>query len=57
MKRKLSRTQIICIILLWLALCYIILAYSKQIDGMTIATLLISAGFVFVPVYRSLKKE
>ncbi|KAA6308930.1 hypothetical protein EZS27_039493, partial [termite gut metagenome] len=33
MKRPLSKTQIICIILLWMALCYIILTGVEHIDG------------------------
>ena len=56
MKRKLSKTQIVCIILLWMALCYLVLVNAKQIDGPTIVMLLISGGFVFIPVYKSLKK-
>ena len=56
MKRKLSKTQIVCIILLWVALCYLVLVNAKQIDGSTIVMLLISGGFVFIPVYKSLKK-
>ena len=56
MKRKLSKTQIVCIILLWVALCYLVLVNAKQIDGPTIVMLLISCGFVFIPVYKSLKK-
>ena len=37
MKRPLSRSQIVCIILLWVALCYIVLVYAERIDGPTIA--------------------
>ncbi|MCS2405193.1 hypothetical protein NXY31_11035 [Bacteroides salyersiae] len=33
MKRPLSRSQIVCIILLWVALCYIVLVYAERIDG------------------------
>lgn len=56
MKRPLSRSQIICISLLWVALCYIVLVYAERIDGMTIMMLIISAALVFIPVYKSLKK-
>lgn len=57
MKRPLSKTQIVCIILLWMALCYITVVYSERIDGPVVATLAISAAFVFIPVYKSLKKD
>lgn len=57
MKRKLSRTQIVCIALLWLGLCYIVLTNAKKIDGITIVTLLMSAALVFIPIYKSLKNK
>lgn len=57
MKRRLSKTQIICIVLLWAALCYIVLVYAERIDGPVIVSLALSAAFVFVPVYQSLKKN
>ncbi|KAA6344715.1 hypothetical protein EZS27_007668 [termite gut metagenome] len=57
MKRPLSKTQIICIILLWMALCYIILTNVERIDGPIILSLVMSAAFVFIPVYKSLKKN
>ncbi len=57
MKKPLSKSQIICIILLWMALCYYILVNAEHIDGPTIATLGISGAFVFIPVFRSLKKN
>lgn len=57
MKRKLSKTQIVCIVLLWAALCYLVLVYAERIDGPTIVTLLLSAAFVFIPVYQSIKKK
>ena len=57
MKRRLSKTQIICIVLLWAALCYIVLVYTERIDGPVIVSLALSAAFVFVPVYQSMKKN
>ena len=54
MKRPLSRSQIVCIILLWVALCYIVLVYAERIDGPTIVMLIISAALVFIPVYKIL---
>ncbi|MCI1680937.1 MAG: hypothetical protein LKI39_00085 [Bacteroides sp.] len=57
MKRPLSKPQIVCIILLWAALCYIVLVTAKQIDGPTILTILISGALVFIPTIKSLKKN
>lgn len=57
MKRPLSKSQIVCIILLWMALCYLILVYSERIDGPIIVTLALSGAFVFIPVYKSLKRN
>ncbi|GEM_PF-204131 len=57
MKRPLSNSQIICIVLLWVALCYIVLVSAERIDGPVIVTLLMSAAFVFIPVYKSLKQR
>lgn len=56
MKRPLSKSQCVCITLLWAALCYIVLTNAARIDGPTIMTLVISAALVFIPVIKSLKK-
>ena len=57
MRRPLSKSQIVCITLLWVLLCYYILVYSERIDGMTVIMLLLSAALVFIPVIQSLKKR
>ncbi len=57
MKRPLSKSQIVCIVLLWMALCFYILTNVERIDGPIILTLVISAAFVFIPVYKSLKRN
>ncbi|MDR0972493.1 MAG: hypothetical protein LBM61_00725 [Prevotellaceae bacterium] len=57
MKRPLSRTQSIFISLLWLALVYVMLVTAARIDGPVILTILMSAAFVFIPVYRSWKQR
>lgn len=57
MRKPLSKSQIVCITLLWVLLCYYILVYSEQIDGITIVMLLLSAALVFIPVIQSLKKR
>ncbi|MBQ9499373.1 MAG: hypothetical protein Q4D30_07155 [Bacteroidales bacterium] len=57
MKRPLSKIQISFIILLWMALCFMMLVNVEKIDGLTITTILLSGAFVFIPVYQSLKKR
>ncbi len=57
MRRQLSKFQIVCITLLWAALCYIILTTSERIDGQIILTLIISAALVFIPVIKALKRR
>ncbi len=44
MRRPLSKSQIVCISLLWLALCYLVLTKAERIDGMTVVMLVISAA-------------
>ena len=56
MRRPLSKFQIVCIVLLWAALCYIVLTTAERIDGPVIMTLVISAALVFIPVIKSLKR-
>lgn len=57
MRRPLSKSQSVCITLLWAALCYIVLTNAERIDGPIITTLAISAALVFIPVIKSLKKR
>ena len=57
MRKPLSKIQIIFIVLLWMALCYLVIVNARTIDGGTIITLLFSAALVFIPVYQSLKKK
>lgn len=56
-KKKLSSSQSICIILLWLALCYIVVTSAERIDGPTVVTLLMSAALVFIPVIKAWKRK
>ena len=57
MNKRLSKQQSVCVTLLWVALCYIVLTSTPRIDGPVIVTLLMSAAFVFIPVYKSLKNK
>lgn len=56
MRRPLSKFQIVCVTMLWVALCYIVLTSVERIDGPIIITLVISAALVFIPVIKSLKR-
>lgn len=53
--RRLSKTQSVCIMLLWLALCYWVLTGTERIDGPLILMLVLSAALVFIPVLKSFK--
>lgn len=55
--RRLSRSQSVCIILLWMALCYWILTGTERVDGPLILMLVLSAALVFIPVIKSFKGE
>ncbi len=56
-RRKITNSQAVCIILLWIILCYMLLAYSKEIDFMVIFSIVSSAIIVFVPLYKNLRKQ
>jgi len=57
MRRPLSKSQIVCISLLWLALCYLVLTKAERIDGMTVVMLVISAINIFFPIFKALKYQ
>ena len=57
MRRPLSTTQCVILALLWIAICYIILIGSEQIDGPLILTLFISGALVFIPFIKSIKNR
>jgi hypothetical protein len=57
MRRPLSKSQCVCIVLLWAALCYYVLVSVPKIDGPVVVTLLLSAALVFIPVVKALKKN
>ena len=57
MRRPLSKFQIVCIVLLWAALCFIVITSAERIDGPMILTLLISAALVFIPVTKALRRN
>lgn len=56
-RRKITNSQAICITILWGILCYMLLAYSETIDFSVIFAIVASAIIVFVPIYKSKKKQ
>ncbi|MGN0037252.1 MAG: hypothetical protein ACI36X_08600 [Bacteroidaceae bacterium] len=57
MKKPLSRPQIVCLLLLWIVLCFLVLTTSPRLDGPVILSLLISGALVFIPLYKMLRKK
>ena len=51
--RKISNTQAVCILLLWVLLVYMLLRYSPTVDFMTVFTIIASGVIVFVPLYKN----
>ncbi len=44
--------RFVCILLLWLVLCYILLRRAARIDFMVIFTIVASGIIIFVPLYK-----
>lgn len=56
-RRKIRNSQAISIILLWVVLVYMLLTYSKNVDFMTVFTIVASGIIVFVPLYKNRKRN
>lgn len=54
-RRRLSKSQCVCIALLWAALCYVVLTGAERIDGPVILMLLLSGALVFIPIVKALR--
>ena len=54
-KRRLSKSQCVCIALLWGALCYVVLTGAERIDGPVILMMLLSGALVFIPIVKALR--
>ena len=46
-----------CIVLLWLALCYLLLSRVEKIDFMVVFSIVASGIVVFVPLYKKYIKR
>ena len=54
MRKPLSRSQAVCLVLLWVSLCALVLT-SARIDGPLLLSLPISALLVALPVWKSFR--
>jgi hypothetical protein len=57
MRKPLSKTQAVCLFLLWIVLCSIVLVSVKQIDGPLILSLLVSGVLVWIPLQKVFQKN
>lgn len=56
-KRKLSRVQVVCIILLWAAFCFIIFSSAETINGPTVLSIIIASLLIWIPIYKNYKEK
>ena len=56
-RKPMSSSQIICISLLWVILCYVLLTRVEKIDAMTIITILMSGAIIFIPIYKNVRRK
>ena len=52
-----DKLRFVCILLLWLCLCYLLLTRTRPITLMTVFTVVASGIIVFVPLYKKYKKK
>lgn len=45
-----------CIVLLWLALCYILITRSQVVDFRVVFAIIASGIVIFVPIYKKYKR-
>ncbi|MCH5328231.1 MAG: hypothetical protein J1E02_04355 [Coprobacter sp.] len=55
--RNLSNSQIACITLLWLLLCYLLIKGYHGINTRVVLTLFFSGIIVFAPIYKQVKRR
>ncbi|MBR5240773.1 MAG: hypothetical protein IKW05_02430 [Muribaculaceae bacterium] len=55
-KRKFTPFNVICLIALWLILCYFAIKGNNEINWQTIFAIIASGIIVFVPIYKSFRK-
>lgn len=56
-KRKFTTFNIICIIALWVILCYFVIKGNGGINGQTAFAIIASGIIVFVPIYKSFRNK
>ena len=55
--RKLNTFNIICIVLLWCCLCYLVVTRNEVITPTMWIYIFLSGGFVFIPIWKHFKKK
>ncbi len=55
-KRRFTTFNIICFVLLWVTLCYFVIV-GRGFNSWTLFTIITSGIIVFVPIYKSKKRE
>lgn len=55
-KRRFSTFNIVCLALLWVILCYFVIAGSG-LNFMSVFAIVASGIIVFAPIYKSKKRE
>lgn len=51
-----NKIRFACILVLWLLLCYLLIS-GRGINAMTVITIIISGGVVFIPLYKKYIKN
>lgn len=55
--RKLNNFNIVCIILLWCFLCYLVITENKELAPETWIYMFFSGAFVFIPIWKHYRKK
>lgn len=55
--RKLNKFNITCIIILWIILCFLVITRAEKIGTDTVIYIIMSAGFVFIPIWKYFKNK
>lgn len=48
--------RFVCVVLLWLALCYILITRSQVVDFRVVFAIIASGIVIFVPIYKKYKR-
>ncbi len=57
MRKPLSKSQAVCLFLLWIILCFMVLISTEHIDGPLILSILVSGALVWIPLRKVFRKN